>query len=295
MSFLGDLFGGQTQKSGPVDVTPEAFEALQQPVADALLALFGDSGGQLGFAGGSFPGVTDPNRFTAAQTPQESDLLTRISSLTRAPSGALSEAQSFLTSVLQGKGLSPESNPFLADTISAAQRPLIEQFKDIQLPNLISQFTGAGQRVQPGGSSAFDRAGAIATRGLTNALADISTNLSNQNFQAERARQTQAVTQASQLNTADIQNAISGLQATALPRLIEQFGIDRGLEEFNRRITTVLQAIQLAQGLPLQTIAGESEGEIKPNIVGTLLGGGGLIGSGGVFGVTGTAPAAPGL
>ncbi len=268
MGFLGDLFGGSETTQGPTDVTPEAFKALQQPVADILKNLFG---GALGFAGGSFPGVTDPSRFTAGQTPQESDLLTRIGSLTGAPSGALGEAQSFLQSVLQGQGLSPESNPFLASTISAAQRPLIEQFNDIDLPNLISQFTGAGQRVQPGGSSAFDRAGAIATRGLTNALADISTNLSGQNFQAERQRQTQAATQASQLNTADIQNTIQGLQAVALPRLIDQFGIDRGLEEFNRRITTVLQAIQLAQGLPLQTIAQEGESVTKPNIAKTLL------------------------
>lgn len=267
MGFLGDLFGGQTTSSGPVDVTPEPFKALQQPVADILRNLFS---GQLGFAGGQFPGVTDPSRFTAGLAPQETDLLTRIGSLTGAPSPALGEAQNLLTSILQGQGLSPESNPFLAATIASAQRPLIEQFQDIQLPNLISQFTGAGQRVQPGGSSAFDRAGAIATRGLTNALADISTNLAGQNFQAERGRQQQAVTQASQLQTADIQSTIQGLQAVALPRLIEQFGIDRGLEEFNRRITTVLQAIQLAQGLPLQTIAQEGEGEIKPNIVGTL-------------------------
>ena len=311
MGFIGDLFGGTETTQGPVDVTPEAFKALQQPIADILRNLIE---GQLGFAGGSFPGVggggvtpmgqgtlapeaaarleasgtqlplktgAGANQFTAGLAPQETDLLSRISSLTGAPSGALGEAQNFLTSVLQGQGLSPESNPFLAATISSAQRPLIEAFQNIGLPNLISQFTGAGQRVQPGGSSAFDRAGAIASGGLMNALADISTNLSGQNFQAERARQTQAVTQASQLQSADVQNTIAGLQAVALPRLIEQFGIDRGLEEFNRRITTVLQAIQLAQGLPLQTIAQEGESVTKPNIVGTLLGG--AFGSGGAF------------
>lgn len=224
---------------------------------------------------------TGADRFTAGLAPQETDLLTRLGSLTGAPSNALTQAQSFLTSQLQGQGLSPESNPFLAATIASAQRPLIEQFQDIQLPNLISQFTGAGQRVQPGGSSAFDRAGAIAIRGLTNSLADISTNLAGQNFQAERGRQQQAVTQASQLQTADIQSTIQGLQAVALPRLIEQFGIDRGLEEFNRRITTVLQAIQLAQGLPLQTIAQEGESVTRPNIIGTL--GGIAFGRGGAF------------
>lgn len=272
MSFIGDLFGGSEQTSTPTDVTPEEFKALRGPVADALRNLFGGGGQQLDFAGGTFGGVTDPSRFTAGLAPQESDLLTRIGSLTGAPSPALTGAQSFLTSQLGGAGLSPESNPFLAATIAAAQRPLIEQFQDIQLPNLISQFTGAGQRVQPGGSSAFDRAGAIASRGLASALGDISTGISSQNFQAERGRQQQAVTQASQLQTADVQNTIQGLQAVALPRLIEQFGIDRGLEEFNRRITTVLQAIQLAQGLPLQTIATEQTQTQQPNIFGGIAG-----------------------
>ncbi len=282
MSFVKDLFGGSksSQSSTPVDMTPEEFKALRGPVADALKALFG---GGLDFAGGSFGGVTDPSRFTAGLAAGESDLLSRVGSLTGAPSGALSGAQSFLQSQLGGAGLSPESNPFLAATIAAAQRPLIDQFQNIDLPNLISSFTGAGQRVQPGGSSAFDRASAIASSGLAGALGDISTNLSGQNFQAERARQQQAVTQASQLQTADVQNTIAGLQAQALPRLIEQFGIDRGLEEFNRRIETVLQAIQLAQGLPLQTVGQESQGTQKttPNIIGTL--GGIAFGAGGAF------------
>ncbi len=281
MSFFGDLFGGteSSQTSGPVDVTPPAFKALQQPVADILKNLFG---GQLGFAGGSFGGVQDPARFSAPLAGQESQLLTQLGGLFQG-GGATGQAQSFLQSVLSGQGLDPASNPFLQATIQSAQRPLIEQFQDITLPRLQSDFTAAGQRIQPEGSSAFDRSAALATRGLTNALGDIATTLSGQNFQQERNRQTQAVTQASQLQTADVQNTIAGLQAVALPRLIEQFGIDRGLEEFNRRIQTVLAAIQLAQGLPLQTIAQESSATsvTKPNIVGTL--GGIAFGAGGAF------------
>ncbi len=267
MSFVKDLFGGteQQQTTGPVETTPEAFKALQGPIADVLKILF--QGGQ-----DPFTGVTDPSRFTAGLTGTEGGLVDRLGGLAGG-SSALTSANDLLTQTLQGTFLRPESNPFLSAQIAAAQRPLIEQFQDIAMPRLISDFTAAGQRVNPGGSSAFDRSAALATRGLFNSLGDIATNLTGQNFQAERGRQQEAVTQAGQLSGQEIQNTIQGLQAVALPRLIEQFGIDRGLEEFNSRINVVLQAIQLAQGLPLfaQGQEGSGTSETSPNIVGTLL------------------------
>ncbi len=272
MSFVKDLFGGsesqQTTSSTPVETTPQAFKDLQQPIADVLKNLF--SGAQDAFAG-----VTDPSRFTAGLGGGETDALSQLMALMGGSSGTMTSANNLLNQTLQGNFLSPESNPFLASQISAAQRPLIEQFQDVAMPRLISDFTRAGQRVGPGGSSAFDRSAALATRGLFNSLGDIATNLSGQNFQAERGRQQQAVTQAGQLSSQEIQNTIQGLQAVALPRLIEQFGIDRGLEEFNSRISVILQSIQLAQGLPLfaqgQESTGSGSSATSPNVIGTLL------------------------
>lgn len=245
---------GSSQSSTPVDLTPPEFTALRQPVANTLQGLFSGSAG----GGGAFPGVSDPSRFVAPAGGMENQVLQQLSGLLQG-GGATGTAQQLLQSVLSGQGLSPESNPFLQATIQSAQRPLIEQFQDITLPRLQSDFTAAGQRIQPQGSSAFDRSAALATRGLTNALADISTSLSGQNFQQERDRQTAAITQSSQLQTADIQNTISGLQAVALPRLIEQFGIDRGLEEFNKRIEVVLQALAISQGLTIPTIGNQQQ------------------------------------
>ncbi len=270
MSFIGDLFGGSEQKSGPVETTPEAFKALQGPIADVLKNLF--TGGA-----GTFTGVQDPSRFSAPLAGGESNLLQGLAGMFGQggdPTGTA--AQSLLQNTLSGNFLSPESNPFLQAQIAAAQRPLIEQFQDVAMPRLQSQFTAAGQRTQPGSSSAFDRAAAIATRGLFNNLGDISTNLTGQNFQAERARQQEAITQSSQLRGQEIQNTIQSLQAQALPRLIEQFGIDKGLEEFNNRMDVILKAIQLAQGLPLFAQGTEGSGSTSPNIVGTLLGAGGI-------------------
>ncbi len=307
MSFVGDLFGGSEQKQGPVETTPEAFKKLQQPIADVLLNLF---------QGGSptFGGVQDPSRFTAGigdfEMRQFQNLMGMFGGGGSVPTTAgigdfeagqfpgpagtgtptagqtvgttdpsrtsTNAAQNLLTQTLQGNFLSPESNPFLAAQIAGAQRPLIQQFQDVAMPRLQGAFTAAGQRTQPGGSSAFDRAAALATRGLFDSLGDISTKLTGQNFQAERARQVEAVTQSSQLRGQEVQNTIQSLQAAALPRLIEQFGIDRGLEEFNSRMNIILQAIQLAQGLPLFAQGQEGMSETRPNIVSTLLGASGI-------------------
>ncbi len=278
MSFLSDLFGGseQTQTSSPTETTPEAFKALQGPIADVLKLLFGGMGGaQAGAAGGgAFTGVGDTSQFVSPITGNEQMLVDRISSLLGG-GGINEEAKGLLSQTLSGKFLDPASNPFLQATIEAAQRPLLEQFRDVTDPGLRGAFTAADQRVQGEGSSAFARARAIESRGLFSALGDISTNIAGQNFQQERARQVQAITQSGPLSAQEINSTIQGLQAVALPRLIEQFGIDRGLEEFNRRIDTVLKAISLAQGLPLFAQGQVSTGtsSTSPNIFGTLISG----------------------
>ena len=55
----------------------------------------------------------------------------------------------------------------------------------------------------------------------------------------------------SELSSAEVNNTVQKLQAAALPRLIEQFGINQGVTEFNRRIDILLQALGVARQLPL--------------------------------------------
>lgn len=268
MSFVGDLFGGTTERRDvtPQDVVPREFRELRQPIADALRGLIGTEFQQ----GGGTP--TGESRFAAPITGLESDLVNRIGGLAGGDTPLQGGANQLLQQTLQGQFLSPESNPFLSQTIRAAQRPLIEAFRDVALPRFQRGFLAGGQQIGPGGSSAFDRAAAIATRGLLNTLGDVSTNLAGQNFQAERGRQVQAIEQVGQISTQQVQSSISGLQAVALPRLIEQFGINQGTTEFNRRIDVLLQALGVARGLPLvQTAqAGGGGGAVSPNIIQTL-------------------------
>ena len=269
MSAVKDFLFGSTEQSSsskPVDVVPPEFQALRAPVAGALEGLIGTGLAQ----GGGTP--SGESIFTAPNTSLESQLVSQLGQ----GNPLLGAAQGLIGDTISGKFLDPQSNPFLLDTIRAAQRSTIEGFQDVALPRFQRGFAAAGQNVGPGGSSAFDRAAAIATRGLTTTLGDIATNIANQNFQAERGRQTQAISQVSELSTAEVNNTVEKLKASALPRLIAQLGINRGVEEFNRRIDILLQALGVAQQLPLvqtaQQATASSSGKVSPGILSTKSG-----------------------
>lgn len=188
----------------------------------------------------------------------------------------LGATNQFTQDVLGGRFLTPESNPFLQAQIEAAQRPVIQAFQDVALPRLQQDFTRAGQRIQPQSSSPFDRAAAIATRGLTQELGDISTQIVGENFARERALQEQRATQAPALVREQLDQSIKSLQAVALPRLVEQLGLDKGVEEFRRRVDTLLQVLGLSTSAAgatpvVPSITSRSSGELG-NIVGAVAG-----------------------
>ncbi|GAF97611.1 unnamed protein product, partial [marine sediment metagenome] len=143
-------------------------------------------------------------------------------------------------------GLNSPFNPFLQEAIQAATRPVLDRFNEVTLPGVVSQFKRAGQTVrsspnQPG-SSQFLNQVRLADKDLATTVGDIASRISFENFNQERTRQEAGVRTAEDINTQDITNSIQGLQASALPRLIDDLGIQRGTAEFNRRISTLLQA-----------------------------------------------------
>ena len=148
----------------------------------------------------------------------------------------------------------PGQNPFLEAAITNAQRPTMQGLEETLTRSLPGRFTQGGQFIQPHGSSAFDRAAAIATRGAADASAGIATNMSAQAYGQERGLQQQAV----QLGQTEVQTLIQNLQAQALPRMIEDMGIERALAEFSGRTNQLLQALQIATGASgLNQIANE--------------------------------------
>ncbi len=170
-------------------------------------------------------------------------------------------------------------DPRIQAAITAATRPIIEQFQDRADINR-NLFTRAGQFVQPGSSSPFELAQSRLDVGLANALGDTGANIVFQNLQSERQRQANLLSDLQQQFQSDEQRRLAqqqqGLQArgqqlqavaqtvpfergqldalagaldtAALPRLIEQFGLTQGRDIFEQEQQSLLNLLQLAFG-----------------------------------------------
>lgn len=203
-------------------------------------------------------------------------------------------------------------NPLLQAYITAAQRGTMDNLAHTLATNG-SQFTANGQFVQPTGSSAFDRAQALATQSAANAMSDIASQIGYQGYnlnqsldqqtQGQNAANILAALQGNQTtglsasnanasndlsaSNANAQNAISAataqgnlssqevsslvqnLQAQALPRLIEQYGLDQGLQMFNNQVNDLMTIMQTGAGVTSPVIANESKSSsnTKPNLL----------------------------
>lgn len=211
------------------------------------------------------------------------------------------------------------NNPIMQAYIQAAQRQTQQALEESLGRTLPGRFALAGQSTQPGGSSAFDRAAAIATRGAADSLGDIATNISYQNMNAAQQREADAIAaenarrgtadlqtnqltasaQQSQLDRSlqapqiesqlqkdqannDLTNAQAGktradtdltnagvtaqetdtmiknLQAQALPRMIQDLGIERGMDVFNERVNSLLSTLGIAAGVTRPVVGNTS-------------------------------------
>ena len=271
MNLFGGSMSGSQATNTPVSMTPPAYAALQSPIAGQLLSLFGGGpvyGGvnSAGLPMSSAPQATTPNTFSAAMSPQESTLLSTIMGNGGQVNPALTSAQNFVTNATSPGFLSPATNPALAAAISGAVNPMVSAFQNVTMPNLASQFVANGQVLngpaQVGnnpasgqGSSAFDKAAAIAGTGLTQGIGQVTGQLESQAM----AEQPQAAAQAPGVSSAELNNLMSTLQAEALPRLIQQYGMDQGLQQFNNRVNVMLQALGVGANISGPDVAQQAQ------------------------------------
>lgn len=257
MSFIGDIFSGVTDtlfgtEGTPaqiIDTTPSEFQELREPTSGSLQDIIGSISG-----GGQFdPGGADLSRLFAPISGAEQGFVDQLS--TTGISGLQTQGRDVLSNILGGGNLDP-NNPILQRAIEAAIRPINQRNEENQAA-LIGQFKRAGAtlRTDPNrvGSSAFLNQARLLERDRINTIGDVGARIQLANLQAGRAEQERAVEGAERISTQDINSAIQKLQAVALPRLIKDLGIQRGLAEFNDRIQRLLNALQLSGGLQTKT------------------------------------------
>lgn len=250
--FFRKVFGGSKSQtvsqstSTPIDMIPGEFAGLRGDFASVLSSLLKEG----------------PEKYTGPLNApiggNEQNLLDQLMGQT----GAGTSRAGLLEDTIGGKYLN--SNPHLDEAIKAAQRPTLQGLEETLSRALPGRFTQAGHMIQSnvndqGGSSAFDRAASIATRATADAVSDIATKMSFGNYEAERGRQQDAIP----LQRAEVDATISNLQAQALPRLIQELGIERGLAEFQRRTTMILEILKTLGAVTAPTIANQQQASAK--------------------------------
>lgn len=240
MGWWENIFGGgettQQSTSTPVDMNP--FAGLRPTLETQLTQAVAQGGG---------PQYTGP--MFSPETANEQMLRGGLMNT----AGPGNQREGYTSDVLSGKYLG--SNPFLTQAIEAAQRTTMQGLEETLGRTLPGRFMLAGQNPGAQGSSAFDRAAALATRGAGQVMGDIAAKMSFGAYEGERERQQQAV----QLGQAEVETTIKNLQAQALPRLIQELGIERGMQLFRERSQQLLDVLKLLAGVTAPAIANQQQ------------------------------------
>lgn len=297
---MQSLFGGSKSSASatPLNLQLPAYTGMAPGVAGGFESMFapgGQYGGSFGlnpFMVGAVPS-NSPNNPLAAQLPGPAQNLVNQAGMMG--SGNLGGASAAIQRMMQpgyasGLATSPETQA----AIAAATNPMISAFNQTALPGLKGQFTAAGHRVgtqasadgTQKGSSAFDAAHANAQNNLVSQVGAVGGGIANQAYQTGLQQQGAAPGMAASLSQVEMQNLTSALQASALPQMIQQYGINAGLELFNKQMETILQALGLA-GQISQPAVGynqKSSGSSSPGMIPSIMGTSGAAGIGKMFG-----------
>ncbi len=234
---MSGLLGFSSSSSKPKDVTPKEFKKFRGFVGNTLFSN----------ALGGGPQLTGP--FTADITGAEQRGLDVLDQGVFSLDGLGADQEAAIRQALSGG----EQNPFLDQAIASATRPLTNNAELQELQDR-AFFTGAGQKIQ--GSSAFTAQRRRGLDDLERNIADVSTNLSFADLIRRTEQQLQAVNLANEI----FSNQRETITALALPRLIEQFGLDQANEELRRRITAAENALTELGNLSSPTVGQQSSG-----------------------------------
>lgn len=223
----------------------------------------GNTGGNYGlspFSAGGIPTSASNNPLVAPLSAGAMNL-TNLAGTMGQPNPLLQSASGFLGGVLNpnyASGLA--TSPQTMQAVQAAVNPLVNAFNQTTIPGLKGQFTASGQRIgnaesNPGtpgtsptqkGSSAFDMAANQAQNNLLTQVGQTAAGIENQAYQTGLAQQMQAVQQAQSISSTEVQNLVSSLQAAALPQMIQQYGINAGVQLFQSQMENILKALGLS-------------------------------------------------
>lgn len=247
MGFMDFLLGKPAQQqatSKPINMNPFT-SALQGDVTNMAS----------GLARNGPPQYQGP--LNADITGAETDQLAKLNAAT----GPGTVRDTYLNSEMNGDYLpgGAKGNPFTDAMIQSGQRRTMESLQE-GLKNYAGQFTRGGQLIQDdtggqGGSSAFTRAAAVLGRGAANTMGDIATGVLNNAYNTGRQLQQGAAN----LSMEDVKLMSQNLKDQALPRLIKELGIERGMEVFKNNVAAILETLRTVGGIAMPVVGNQSQ------------------------------------
>lgn len=261
-SVLQSLFGGsqstanQQATSTQTNYTDPSLQALSPGLGSSLTSLQSLLQGLVSGGQTQTPAPTQQ----APLSGQEQSLLNTVGTQV----GPNTSSAQWINGVLGGSNApgGAQYNSNLSSAISGAVTPTMQALKTTLSQALPGQFAAAGQETQPnpgapagGGSSAFDNAAALAYQGAGDTAAQIASSIGNNAYNTSQTQQTAAAG----LDQNEVNNTISALNASALPRLIQQAGLTGGLTQYNTNISNLLQTLQSIGAVQAPTLAANSQ------------------------------------
>jgi hypothetical protein len=229
------------------------------------------------FAGQTY---VSPSTQTEQALAQQEALATQASPVLQQAQQAYQQSLSGIGATAGGSFLG--ANPYQAQMMQAATRPLEQQFSQQVLPGIASLYSKAGRY----GSGAMQGALGQATESYGRALGDITSNIAGQQYQAERGLQQQAQLAQSQL--AGLAPAIYGQQYIPSQQLAQVGAAREAIAA--QPLQEQLARYQFSQQLPYQQLQGYLSSvygtplgsygtqttQAPSNYIGSALGGAGL-------------------
>jgi len=236
-------------RSESFDLIPPEFQALRGPLA----SFFQQSLPQLqSFLGEGFQNTPEGlNNFRSGLTGGEFQGIQQLQDQARGLSENEQLGQDLIGQRLRGDFLDPSKNDALRNVVRFTTANINDEFNDQDLERK-SLFARAGQRLPE--SSPFAQAQATGNQGRARAIGESTSNILFGGLEAERGRQTQAVEQARANSQGIFQRSQAALQAAALPRLVDDLGIERGLQEFQSRLAALSSALGVAGNVASPTV-----------------------------------------
>lgn len=297
---MGGLMGGSAANSQyssiPGNYQLPNYTGMAPSIASGLMGLV-NAAPQInptvgGITGTNFNlGSQTGNPLLAGLTPQQLASLGGLPNASNNPN--LAGSMQTLGQIGNMNFINPSSNPFLASAIKGAVDPMVTAFNASTMPAMTGQFTAAGQKTsgaQPGGgSSAFDTAASLAQKQLEQSIGQVTSGMENQNYQTGVQNTQNAAIASGNLTSGNLNNMIQTLNAQSLPQLVQQYGINQGLQVYQQRMQMLLQVLGLGGQISQPVIANTAQSTSQNNQTQGLLSGVGSLfgGSGGAGGFMG--------